>query len=106
MLTIVHAHSAHKHDSFADAQVTVDEAIQELNQVQRLGNDDRLFEAVKSVAGVCRDVLEDDRRLVQNLDCIAKIQLDVPSQSSRNALARALDGLKSGIKEVSILLLS
>ena len=85
--------------------MTVDEAIQELNQVQRLGNDDRLFEAVKSVTGVCRDVLEDDRRLVQNLDCIAKIQLDIPSQLSRNALARALDGLKSGIKEVSILLL-
>ena len=83
----------------------VNEAIQELNQVQRLGNDDRLFEAVKSVAGVCRDVLEDDRRLVQNLDCIAKIQLDVPSQSSRNALAGVLDGVRSSIKGVSIILL-
>ena len=105
MLTVVHAHSTHKHDSFADAKVMVNEAIQELNQVQWLGNDDRLFEAVKSVAGVCRDVLEDDRRLVQNLDCIAKIQLDVPSQSSRNALAGVLDGVRSSIKGVSIILL-
>ena len=83
----------------------VDEAVKGLNQVQRLEDGDHLFKAVKSVVDVCKDVLEDDRRLVQNLDCIAKIQLDVPSQSSRNALARALDGLKSGIKEVSILLL-
>ena len=105
MLTVVHAHSTHKHDSFADAQVMVNEAIQELNQVQRLGNDDRLFEAVKSVAGVCMDVLEDDRRLVQDLDRFAKIQLDVPSHSSRNALVGALDRLKLKIKEVSILLL-
>ena len=83
----------------------VDEAVKELDQVQRLGGGGRLFKAVKLVTAVCKDVLEDDRRLVQNLDCIAKIQLDVTSQSSRNALARALDGLKSGIKEVSILLL-
>ena len=83
----------------------VDEAVKGLDQVQRLEDGDHLFKAVKSVVDVCKDVLEDDRRLVQNLDCIAKIQLDVPSQSSRNALARALDGLKSGIKEVSILLL-
>ena len=83
----------------------VDQAVKELHQVRRLEGGDHLFKAVKLVTDVCKDVLEDDRRLVQNFDCIAKIQLDVPSQSSRNALARALDGLKSGIKEVSILLL-
>ena len=102
-MTVVHAHSANGRDSFADAQVTIDEAIQELEQVQRLEDGDRLFEAVKSVANVCKDLLEDDRILEQNLDRIAKMQLDVPSPSSRNALARALEGLRLGMRGVSIL---
>lgn len=77
--------------------------IQELEQVQRLEDGDCLFEAVKSVANVCKDLLEDDRILEQNLDRIAKMQLDVPSPSSRNALARALEGLRLGMRGVSIL---
>ena len=105
MLTILHAHSANGHDSFVDTQVIIDEAVHELEQVQRLEDGDRLFDAVKSVADVCKDLLEDDRILEQNLDRIAKIQLDVPSPSSRNALARALDGLRLGVRMVSILLL-
>ena len=83
----------------------VDEAVKGLDQVQRLEDGDHLFKAVKSVVDVCKDVLEDDRRLVQDLDRFAKIQLDVPSHSSRNALVGALDRLKLKIKEVSILLL-
>ena len=83
----------------------VDEAVKGLDQVQRLEDGDHLLKAVKSVVDVCKDVLEDDRRLVQNLDCFSKIQLDVPSHSSRNALVGALDRLKLKIKEVSILLL-
>ena len=80
----------------------VDEAVKGLDQVQRLEDGDHLFKAVKSVVDVCKDVLEDDRRLVQNLDRFAKIQLDVPSHSSRNAVAGALDRLRLKIKEVSI----
>ena len=104
-MLVVHAHSGNKHNSFADTRVKIDEAVQELNQVQRLEDGDRLFEAVELVAGVCKDVLEDDRRLVANLDRMVKIQLDVLSQSSRNAVAGALDGVRSSIKGMSIILL-